>query len=281
MALAPPRKQLTLEDVMVTNASPTFSLMLHAAPKVGKTFCAATVSEHYPKDEDVGKKWVSLDDVIWNSFDDDATIGLRANKINVPYELDFNRILALVGNAPAAMMELKRLNKELLRAHPEIKYLISDTDSGLDVIAENYANNLQLSGWDKYREMRGIHFKNTTMAKDLRGEFHVSTIRLCHSKKESEETKTDIKLAARGTADSVIIPALTGNSGTLYMRDVSGHFAVKKLKTPTGWKRSLVTLTSSVFDAGSRFEQFLNDEEPANLRLLRNKVLVHLLEKKE
>lgn len=281
MALAPARKQVTLEDILVTNASPTFSLMLHAAPKVGKTFCAATISEYYPSEEDFGKKWVSLDDVIWVSYDDDATIGLRANKINIPYELDFNRINSLVGNAASAMMELKRLLKELLRAHPEIKYLVSDTDSGLDVIAESYANSLNLAGWDKYREMRGIHFKNTTMAKDLRGEFGISTIRLCHSKKESEETKNDVKLAARGSADNVIIPALTGNSGPLYMRDVSGHFAVKKLKTPTGWKRSLVTLTSSVFDAGSRFEQFLNDEEPANLRLLRNKVLVHLLEKKE
>lgn len=244
-----------------------FSMMIHAAPKVGKTWCAATASKKYVNELPL-KNRVALDDVLWISFDEDATIGLYAEGFDVPHNIDVFKVQSDCGNIERAQLVIQRLATEILTANPQIKHVISDTDSGLDLMLSAYADELDMNGWDKYRRVLKLHTKNINMGKDLRARFGISTIRLCHSRaSDPEDAKQKVvSLAARGNSSVAITPALTGQAGTLYMRDVSQHFALKKTSDGKVVKRQLITLASEFFDAGGRFERFLDPIIPAHLQ---------------
>ena len=101
-----------------------FSMMIHAAPKVGKTWCAATASKKFPKEYPL-KQRVALDDILWISFDEDATIGLFAEGYDIPFEIDVVKLVQETKNIDNALATTKRIAIELLSANPQIKRVVS------------------------------------------------------------------------------------------------------------------------------------------------------------
>lgn len=233
--------------------------LIYGPPKVGKTFLAATLSEHWPKTLPA-TKWVTLEDTLWLSFDAEATVGFLEQRIEVP-QIDLNSLLKLDGSADISgtLRQILTAVEERVMAG-ETSLVVVDTISKLDKILSYLWGNLTpprtktgaVDGYGVWRMTLASHtlFHNIVNALDC------DVVFLAHSKMAGEATQAKSKAAALPGFSDVVVDSGYQDVGNIYRRDTSiiGHMHLDTKKN----ERELLLVPSKGFEGGNRFQRILD-----------------------
>ena len=248
------------------------SLLYYGPPKVGKTELAATASLYWK-----GKEPTSLDDMLWLEFDTDGTRTLTDAGIDVPHYISWQMCVSERNNdVEKALLLMQGLTREVLKANPEIRYIVADTISMLDMDFVQWCMDVEAKDSDKentqraYGQVLNLHrrFFNSI------NPHPVGKIYLCHAtvkstdsmkgtaKKNAERTK---KAQSADLAD--VVPQITGKGRTIYIGSSSMEAVILK-KTAGNGETSRVVYPNGTrdFEGGSRWEGMLPDECPPNIQ---------------
>lgn len=250
-------------------------IVLHGPPGVGKSFCAATISEFWPE-ELPSKKPVELSDCIWLSFDAGATDGFQAENIEV-------QTIDMVGLMNAEKIERGRdMAVEMIQSIEGIENIIVDTVSMFDKLLNDYCDRTapldKTGNKDKFAMYRNIFNSHKRFHSVLRS-LGKRIIYLCHSKAifDSSESQTIRRQAAEAIGFD-IQPDITGQARTVYVGDASLEAVitlkrVPGVKGPGGLKRILHPFGTGEYEGKNRWHSLLESEEEAHLGKIIRKVL--------
>jgi hypothetical protein len=272
--------------IQVPNDLDRVNIVVHGAPGVGKTWLLLSFSKYW---NDGGP--AKLNDILHIAFDSDAGVGARANGILVP-TIDVRKLMT-----PPKAGEARPYAKNILEALQFISKSIRNAiASGVETIIVDTVSMLDkdLTGyWDMNCPTTKSGAKDTramwTLLFNTHKRFHAdlrfvnaNLLIACHSKAVIEsDTKEGadqaLKMKAAGLPE--IVPDLTGKSVNLYQGDASAIFYMTKKRTPSGFKRTLHTMTAGEALVKNRWEGLLEDEEEPHLRRIYDKVRAKMLAK--
>lgn len=250
-------------------------IVLHGPPGVGKSFCAATISKHWPA-ELPAKKPVELSDCIWLSFDAGATDGFQAENIEVD-------TIDMVGLMNAEGIEKGRdAMVAMIRDNPDIENIIVDTVSMFDKLLNDYCDRTspldKTGNKDKFAMYRNIFNSHKRFHSVLRS-LGKRIVYLCHSKAvfDSSDSQTIRRQAAEAIGFDVQ-PDITGQARTVYIGDASLEAVITLRRTPgvkgpEGLRRILHPYGSGEFEGKNRWHSILTMEEEAHLGKILRKVM--------
>lgn len=264
------------------------NLFIYGPPKHGKTFCAASISKHWPDKLPALKKTV-LSDVLWLSADKGALDGMREQNVIVP-EFNVHKLRGTEAAYKAAglreppniiqlMTLFVKTATDLARAG-ELRAVVVDTVSAIDkALIEYYeenpirANSGAIDKFAMYRHILLTHRK----FRDALARLPVHVVFLAHAKQINEDTAKDstIKRAGAGPGSYDIQPDITGQGAGEYYRNISLEaimLATPSLREKGKFDRHLYTQTTQGFRAGNRWQLSLAAKEEANLTKLFEKV---------
>lgn len=208
-----------------------------------KTASSVTLSEFCPADwthirltEPPKREMVSLDDMLYISFDTQATLGFNQLGVKVP-QIDLSNV------GGKLFEELKAAPKLVADKVKEgkTKTVVVDTVSALDEMITLAHASAGLAKFDLYREVLLTHMRFAMALKAI----DANMLFLCHAKVASDtesDSKAGEKMAANaakkqsawGTGE--IIPAITGAALNHYRRDSSFIFSVSKASVAVNGK---------------------------------------------
>lgn len=256
---------------------------VYGPPGSGKTFCALTLSEHWPDKATIkGRTDLSLQDVLHVAADDGALDGCVELGIDVP-SINLKELFGMPdpkrsGKKYDVMNGLRQLYKEIAaykESNPACKILIVDTVTALDkLIGEYWERNPVIGaggkpdGFAYWRNLGNSHVKFHTNITAL----GLSVVYLFHSKalgdaKDlTDKTKRKATQVAGGGSISVDIGGQVGKN--VYLGNCSGLFVMHAKRVQGEWVRVLKPVpTKEGFEAKSRFA--LPDEVEPHLRQLK------------
>lgn len=225
----------TADDALFRPKSGYYLIM--GPPKRGKTFGAARVSALFPKDRLkmrglslVGLPRVMLEDVLELAVDLGATSGLESLGIVVP-TLDIRELCDQAGPA-VGWRRIPELFEKAKQRYPYIKHVILDTVSALDdTMYAWWHENMPKSERQKddtQAMWTGLASSHTHwreyITKAAMAAFGARPIILSHTtpkyKGQGDRAKVqERKMEAEGIDDGELIPAITGKSGSAYIKD--------------------------------------------------------------
>ena len=240
------------------------------APKVGKTFCAGTLSEFW------GKKQ-PLKDLYWIGLDVNAVAGFAEQGIVAPYVWDFSNV-----KPNAFGVEIDRMLADLQTVMKEtpIKGVVVDTISALDIMAQDAADAKDLEAFPKWDYVKSMHKK--IMDPLLR--MPVPVVFLAHYKQQqegSDKSEAGKLLKNRAAAHSMdgggaLVLAVSGGAAAIYKREVECVLVLDKVAVKPGVEERRLYDGKGEVEGGSRYRMELNGEE-ANLKKLFEKFRTNAL----
>lgn len=255
-------------------------VLVHGLSKVGKTWLAASLSEHWPEGP--------LSDCVWVSVDQGAINGLKSHGIKVPMNVDINKMLLPGKDGSAAQA------RNIIDAMPKVsqavracvfqggaKIVVVDTLSALDDKFNFYWSQncptTRSGAEDRFAMYRLIGTTHQRFYTDM-NTLPAHVIYLTHSKALIETDDKNQKnrqkaLSIPGMYD--LAPQITGQSALLYTKNVDNIFALvakPKVGKRNEFERTVFTSPNGGMQANTRFQNCLNPEEPADLRAIFNKI---------
>lgn len=252
-------------------------IMIYGPSGMGKTFCAATMSEHWPEGDLVGP--VELSDCLWLSFDAGATTGFGQYGISVA-EISF---LDLMIGATHDLMKATKMMVEAAQqmvANHGVKTIVLDTASIYDKHLVDYwfgtkaplNKRQEVDNFAAWRCIGTSHYMLLTALLKL----PVNLIVLCHEKPVNEDDKnTQNKLTALTPVGAhEFIPAISGQSLGYYIQntDLAVVLLGKQKPGGKGIVRYLSTVSTGGHLAKNRLAGKLAAQEPTNLKMLFDKM---------
>jgi len=256
--------------VSTDQAAQNIKAVLMGSPKVGKTFCAATLSEYWGTKE-------PLKDVYWASFDTNAVAGFAEQGIVAPYVWDFSNV------KPVAFgVEIDRMVADLQAVMKEttLRGVVVDTISALDIMAQDAADSKNLEKFEKWDLVKVLHKK--VMDPLLR--MPVPVIFLAHFKQQQEGSdKSEAAKLAKKRAEAHamdggggLVLAVSGGASLLYKREVECVLMLDKVAIKPGVEERRLFAGKGEVEGGTRYRMNENGEE-ANLKKLFDKFRTNAL----
>lgn len=190
--------------------------LVYGPPGAGKTFSTLTLSDAVPADFGskpvLNRAPVTLEDMLWLSFDSGATEGLKQQGLIVP-ELrlaqEGDRLLAVIKEAPE--LAAKAI------ATKGTKTVVVDTITAFDEQLVNYWRTKGLEKWDLFGAVKSSHYKFAMAIKALKA----NVVFIAHAKAlmDAADATQSAKIQAAGYAK--IVPDITGGALNHYRRDSS------------------------------------------------------------
>lgn len=269
-----------------------YRLTTHGGSGHGKTFFAASASDHWPSDLP-SKKKVVLKDMLWIAFDAGAVVGFREQGISIPNVIDVRKLMT-----PAKEGETRVYARTILDAlaivvreasarvaHGGINWVVCDTISSLDKALNAYWESncptTKAGVPDKFAMYRAIginhqRFHEAMQLMDTNVHF------LCHTKARieadpNEKSQKNRQKAAETPGDNELIPDITGQSLNTYTANVSAEFALlakKQLGTKV-MKRYVHPIGHQGYRGKNRWQHSLEEEEVADLGKILKKIEAH------
>lgn len=233
-------------------------LIIMGRPKVGKTFCAATASKYWQPE---GRS-LDLKDMYWMLFDPGGLRGFASQKIKTNV-WDFTTIEAqtLAKELQLCYRKIKQAVKE-----GEVRTVVVDTVSMMDILAQQYAIDIGLDKYKKWEAVLNIHRATASVLMGL----GVDIIYLAHPKEETvEEEKKAIKQEVSGIAGGGdVVVDVSGKAARYYKAtaDLICTLQAKKVRGK-GLERKLIAGTNFI-EGGTRYDRFNEQGEPADLGAL-------------
>jgi hypothetical protein len=244
-------------------------IVIHAPPKNGKTFFAASASEAYPDELDPEAPAV-LEDMLWFSVDAGACAGFEEAGLECPNVINVNELIADLGPIAGVEAALK-LAKQVKTSNPKIRYNVVDTVSQLDRYWTAHFGALRAGEENTYALFRDIFnahklFHSNVLRLGLRN------IWLCHSKAVAEGNTIQAKNSQRAQkvpGIDAIQPDITGQARTVYIGNASLELVILAKISPKDRLKMRWTVYpygGHGFEGSNRYHQSLELEEEANLR---------------
>lgn len=248
-----------------------YRFVFHGPPKVGKTFLALTASEHFP-DELPADPSVSLDDMMWWSFDAGALRGVEEQGIKVPHVLNFAPISG--SDIFPAVREAATKTAELVEKGLT-KWVVCDTISTLDSKMKTHwrAKTADKGKFALYDAMLASHNKFFDIINSL--PCHV--IVLSHSKAnvyEDEKSKNKQKAQAMSSQKTPDVELDIAGAGKNEYRRHSDMVAplLQERDKRGQWSRNIYPFGHKGWEGGTRWTRELEKVEPAHLGKLMAKI---------
>lgn len=276
---AAPRGRPAPEDfkLEITTASAQFlvdeRLLIFGPPKHGKTWAAMTLSDYWPEgDPLLNRKKIKLEDTLLVSLDGKGAAGLNEVHVDVDV-LDLSPYLT-----PKHLLKmLDKLQEDLTtQVAKGKKNILIDPINELDFAVNHYwvNNGGETKGYDLFRAMLATHKQFGLMVQSLRCTVPI----ICHAKMPSDDNDAANKRKAMSLPEnftsSIIEPDLTGSIKNFY-KGISTMilpvFMSKNVKTGK-MERNAYPFGSGPWIGGSRYQKFLDEVEPANLRAIYDKI---------
>jgi hypothetical protein len=237
-----------------------FRLVLVGPPKEGKTFCAATASEHYPESLPA-KEMTNLADMFWCQLDNGGLDGFAEQNLSAPH-MDLS-------NVPApyliqALQKFQEIAAERVAAGVT-KTVVYDSLTALDKLLLAHLMK-DYEKWGLYQAILAKHLQVFQQAKSLQ----CNVIFVCHGKAVTlpDTPEAQVKQVASGVTPGTIEMDLSGQVSNFYRQSMSLILPVAEKAAgeyvicPKGFKG---------FAGYSRFAN-LAREEPAHLGKLFAKI---------
>jgi hypothetical protein len=283
--------ELNLDDFVTSNFKNNFELLrvlIYAASKTGKSFAAATVSEHWPESFPLTKK-VKLEDYLSVTFDRNGTIGFAELGVEVN-EIDVRKLIATgkLKDGKDAMRRVPELVHKMVETRG-IKAVCVDTLTMADKDLERYwmhKDNIPRTGKSREPDRRAAYGEMLQAHGEFWREIDSINAKLifnCHAKVNNESVKgedqrTDAEQAkltamALGGTDSDVQPAITGQSYGIYVANVDMILPMR-VEVAMGGKltRKFLPYGGGGMAGGVRLQYSLKSEEEANLNKLLKKI---------
>lgn len=244
------------------------AILVHAPPKVGKTFFSGTGSKFWPK-ELPSKTHVNLADMLWVSFDAGAVDGFKEMNISVD-EVDGAAVLSDYG-VDKGLPKLMDIIEENTKGR---RFVVSDTVSMLDTILVDYYESRAPEGntWWAYKKILEANRRYYTRLIST----GVRNIFLFHSRVVNEALPNAAKKKAAQQTSGMgdIIPDISGQGRKVYVGNASleGVILCKKVPGSSKLTRTFHGYPVAGFEAGNRFNLNLAEVEPADLSYILEKV---------
>lgn len=252
---------------------PIGDILIHAPSGAGKTFLAATISEHFPEKEGVK---ASLDDMLWLLFDLGGLNGFKESGLSVPV-IDMRAMVSEMG----LLRAIQKLKEEVSSAMTSAtKYLVVDTVSAFDEQLCAFWDAKMPDEAQSMRKFGNIANGHSYFHQSLMG-LPVLRIWLCHSKSAVNAVETAASKAAKLTHQSdpgKIQPEITGKSRSLYVKHSSLECVIRatpipgQKRGPGAVKRVLLPYGDSMFEGKCRWQGSLDSEEEPHLGKLIQKI---------
>lgn len=263
-----------------------YIIIVHGPRGAGKTRLAATASKYWPGKVPAAKP-VHLKDMLWLSMDAGATdtmgeLGVDADCMELTGLLNDQRLWKDAGwvQRPTMLQVLNLMTQEAIdfcQGDPD-RTVVVDTISTMDRHLNTYAKERTVNSTNKYAKYN--------VMLEVHSQFHERLkfgcrriIYLCHSKAMSEDANTAQKkknLATKSPGLPDIIPSITGQGADVYINDASLELSILANSRLNGNKkgieRTVYPLQNLGFEAKSRFELSLNQEEKPHLGKIFNKI---------
>lgn len=276
---------------MRSSRSSPFSgdLIVHGPPGHGKSWFMASGSKSWPTEEFFAKpvterSWVTLSDIIILAWDDGATDGLKAHRIDVPM-IPVREMAAELGAQQAAFTSLVLLEQHLeasKAAGSPVRLIAHDTISEQDKEIEG---ELRTKPWDDPRQMYGalfqFHSKYRRTAKDIALRLGARNLFSCHSVPKTEQAGSSQAAMAASKLQKLqrkagalpgapeIYADITGKGHGVYINNSSLVLTIRTIVAKGQPSKRIVSLGGTDgFEEKNRFQGILNDEEPADLGLV-------------
>ncbi len=270
---------------------PYWGIMVNGPLKSGKTFVAATASEHFT----LGP--CSLDDMLWASVDRNALSGFREWGIKCPNHLNVHRWLMplrpdeeprpVCKDICDALDKLVKAASHRISVDPRIKFLVLDTISVLDQHIIDFwfrPERVPVSRRTGEADTQGAWGRVFTTHRNLflsLSHLPVHFIVLCHARvmpeafQSSDAASSKVQVSTM-PGDGKITPHISGQSRELWTRNADGLLVLKttRLTGDKGMRRTLHPFGGEGWEGGTRLQKALSHEEPANLREIFAKIAV-------
>jgi hypothetical protein len=261
-----------------------FVVCIHGPMSAGKTFLAASASEHYPADLPAAKM-VDLGDLYWGAADRGAVDGFKHNNIRVPV-FNFTRFMGdreLWSKHFNAEPTIIQTANHFVRTAKErvvsglTKTIVVDTLTTLDshffaYHAAKYAAHP--NHYEAYKHNLAAHLLfHTSLCQT-----GANILYLFHSRAAGDESSVSEKakqasvLVAGGAR---YVPDLTGAAPKFYKHDASLQLVMMATKEAGKKKlirKVLIGLNDKQYEGKNRFEGLLNEIEEPNLKTIFQKI---------
>ncbi|NJO17721.1 MAG: AAA family ATPase [Thioploca sp.] len=259
-------------------------ILIYGPRRSGKTVYASTISKFMPvnfNERTNNDPPITLEDILWITYDEGALDSLRQFNIIVPYVVDPYQIMQENSMTESAAISFiyENLN-EILLANPNIKFVVHDTISQMDKLLTAYIASIVENSNDSqtiYRLLLGRHQLIFNQLQKLKA----TSVLLCHAKALIERATKDAKVnidnknikASKFHIPAEIGPDITGKGAELYLSNSSAEIVVLNKRGAKNLIQRTVHFNQvDGFEAGSRFEGFNLDNEKFHLRSTLQKI---------
>lgn len=287
-------------------------VLIYGQPGTGKTTAIAKASEYWPRDPAwwdtpvEQREWVVLKDMIWNSFDKDATVSLRAHRIRPAVEFYVPRLLSPLlpseytkdekGNAVPSrpyyksvielipkLVEMNRVAVEKTGANK----IVGDTLSQLDNLLSKDVEQMRLDGLisekNKFEKFDKIYIYHMQLYSGLGSiavrkyyAFHTAANNAAFDALDDKATAEDrAKAEAKGVAgDNFLKPQITGKAGSVYVGNNSLQVVIRAEDQGSGkGLRRFIEFFGGGYQVKNRYESILKGRMDADLGLLDQRLI--------
>lgn len=240
----------------------------------GKTTLLASASEAFPI-ELPAKTRTTLHDILFVQFDRGGTASLAPMKLFAPHIIDARMIIADKGITEGQKVLMDLINEKLVE-YPEITNVGLDTVTRWDLALVAHFSKVHANNSNTYQKWGDVYDRHARLytAFDSKNIRLISTF---HTKARPEPQNTQQQNAQNAQSlaslDSDIVHAISGQARSLYLGDASLKLALyTSVNKRDGTVRTAFPFGGKEMEGGCRYYDWLDEEEPANLQLIFDKI---------